>query len=289
MDVLDNGLSFHHLRPLRKINWVNVVGIELFLHHLSAFRKTKLIELSFASDNTSPSFTSLQEDQLTELSFALDQLSIIYAPSRKSNDFIFICTGIPLHHLRLFRKMKWLNFHLHWITSPSFTPLQEDQFALFLFALEYLFIIYVPSGRWNDWTFICIGSPLHHWLPFRKMNWLYLYLHWITSPSLTHLQEDQLAELSMLWINLSAHSSHVIASSLTSLNQSSKRLCRDCILNIFVPSSRPSDYKLLPCASLASSGDYLLLSCWFFRSPWLHINHLRPFKKSNWRYVPCMW
>ena len=166
---------------------------------------------------------------------------------------------IPLHHLRPFRKINWLNFHLHWISSPPFTPLQESQMTLLLFALEYLFIIYVPSGRWNDWTFICIGSPLHHWLPFRKMNWLYLYLHWITSPSLTPLEEDQLAELSMLWINLSAHSSHVIASSLTSLNQSSKRLCRDCILNIFVPSSRPSDYELLPCASLASSGGLSII------------------------------
>ena len=179
---------------------------------------------------------------MTELSFALDHLSIISAPSGRSICFSFICIGIPLHHLCPFRKMKWLNFHLHWITSP-----------------------------------------------FRKMNWLYLYLHWITPPLLTPLQEDQLTELSMLWINLSAHSSHVIASSLTSLNQSSKRLCRDCILNIFVPSSRPSDYELLPCATFASSGDYLLLSCWFFRSLWLHINHLRPFKKSNWLYVPCMW
>ena len=183
---------------------------------------------------------------MTELSFALDHLSIIYAPSGRSICFIFICIGIPLHHLRRFRKMKWLNFHSHWITSPSLTSLQEDELTLFIFALDYPSIINAPSGR-------------------------------------------LLTELSMLWINLSAHSSHVIASSLTSLNQSSKRLCRDCILNIFVPSSRPSDYKLLPCASLASSGDYLLLSCWFFRSPWLHINHLRPFKKSNWRYVPCMW
>ena len=178
MDVLDNGLSFHHLRPLRKINWVNVVGIELFLHHLSAFTKIKLTELSFASDNTSPSVTSLQEDQLTELSFALDQLSIIYAPSRKSNDFIFICIGIPLHHLRPFRKMKWLNFHLHWITSPSLTSLQEDELTLFIFALEY-HSIYFPSGGWDDWTFICTGLPLHQlhqlYTPLRKsIDWTFI-------------------------------------------------------------------------------------------------------------------
>ena len=186
---------------------------------------------------------------MTLFLFALEYLFIIYVPSGRWIDFIYICIGIPLHLLP-FRRMRWLNFHLYWITSPSFTP------------------------------------AVH---PFKKINRLNFHLHWITPPSLTPLQEDQLTELSMLWINLSAHSSHVIASSLTSLNQSSKRLCRDCILNIFVPSSRPSDYKLLPCASLGSSGDYLLLSCWFFRSLWLHINHLRPFKKSNWRYVPCMW
>lgn len=42
--------------------------------------------------------------------------------------------------------------------------------------------------------------------PFKKINRLNFHSHWITSPSLTPLQEDQLTELSMLWINLSAPS-----------------------------------------------------------------------------------
>ena len=132
---------------LSKRRWNRIISSSF-----KCLQEDQLTELSFASDNTSPSVTSLQEDQLTELSFALDQLSTIYAPSRKSNDFIVICIGIPLHHLRPFRKMKWLNFHLHWITSPSLTSLQEDELTLFIFALDYPSIINTPSGRSIDWT-----------------------------------------------------------------------------------------------------------------------------------------
>ena len=121
-------IPLHHLRPLKKINRLYFICIEIPL--------------------------------------------IIYVPSGRSIDWTFICFGSPLHNLRPFKKVKWLNFYLHWNTSSSFTSLQGEQLTLFIFALEYLFIIYVPSGRWNDWTFICIGSPLHHWRPFRKISWL---------------------------------------------------------------------------------------------------------------------
>ena len=57
-------------------------------------------------DNTSPSFTSLQEYQLT---------------------LFYWHWIIPLRMLRPFRKINWPYFYLHWNTSSSFTSLQDDE------------------------------------------------------------------------------------------------------------------------------------------------------------------
>lgn len=119
--------------------------------------------------------------------------------------------------------MNWVSFLFHWIISPLVTSFKDEQLTelsvhgmmgrwmwlglldIWLclhrlhqiswtsWAIDYLSIIHVPSGRWIE------------------LSW-----HWILSLSLTSLQKDQLSGRSWQWI---------IVPSLTSLkeDQLSKR------------------------------------------------------------------